>query len=113
MTVPPKAVWIARWLAPLGWLVAAVLLVLWVFVPATRPGARPTAWAVGLCVVAVALGSAARLRHGHPSTRFRPELRREPGGAPAGADHPGRPPQAHPPRRYRGLSHSGERPRFD
>lgn len=114
MTVPPKAVWIVRWIAPLGWLAAAVLLALWVLFPATRPGARLTAWTVSLCLVAIALGHATRLGHGHPPTRFKPEPRQQPGGALAtGPGHAGPSAQPHPPRRYRGLSHSGERPRFD
>jgi peptidoglycan/LPS O-acetylase OafA/YrhL len=102
------------WLAPLGWLVAAVLFGIWLVAPALRPDPWTFAWGTALCAVAVALGHIAPLRRLHASREG------ERPGAPsplpppariAGAGTRSRPGSALRP--YRGRSHSGGRPRFE
>jgi len=105
-----------RWLAPLGWLAAAVFLGLWVAAPLARLDPRAFAWGTGLCAAFAALSHLAFAHHPHASGHVRPVHGREPRQAPwHGGDYGRwrRPMTRHASSQYKGRSHSGERPRFD
>jgi hypothetical protein len=108
-------VWLASWLAPLGWLSAAVFFALWVVAPAIRMDPRTFAWATGTCAALAALSHLSILHHGRSSGRFTSEQAQELRRALWTRKGYGRwralIGQA--PTRYHGRSHSGERPRFD
>ena len=114
MTLWDRGVWLASWLAPLGWLAAAVFLGLWILAPAVRMTPGTFAWATGICAVLAALSHLSILHHGHASGRFTAEQTQELREALRTQRGYGRwrALMRHAPR-YNGRSHSGARPRFD
>jgi hypothetical protein len=115
MLVRDRDVRVASWLAPLGWLAAAVCLGLWVVAPTVLLDPRTFAWGTGLCVVFAALGHLAILHRLHASRSSEAPQGAEPRRGPAARDGEAkRPARRGPPFvRSRGRSHAGARPRFD
>jgi hypothetical protein len=115
MNVRDRDVRLLSWMVPLGWLVAAVCLGLWVVAPTVLLDPRTFAWGTGLCVVFAALGHLAILHRVHARRSSAPPEGPEPQRGPATRDgDPRRPaPLRRPPARHQGRGHSGARPRFD
>ena len=115
MSLWDRGVWLASWLAPLGWIATAVILALWVVVPATWIQPRTVAWLTGACAALAALSHLSILHHGHSSGRFTAEQALELRRALRTRKGYGRwrTLMGQAPVRYQGRSHSGERPRFD
>lgn len=115
MTLWNRGVWLATWVAPLGWLAAAVLFGLWMLAPLVSLDAQAFAWGTGLCAAFAALSHLAIFHHVHSSGVFTPpqgqELLRGP-RTPAGYRR-WRSLMRHPPIRYDGRSHPGDRSRLD
>lgn len=118
MRVRDRIVWIGSWVAPVAWVVAAVLLAVVVARPElgeTAGGGRIHAWLLGV----LALGAAAHLlvvTHGHFHKAFshdeRAQLRFKLALG-AGHGHWRRLMRQHHESQYGGRSHSGERPHYD
>jgi hypothetical protein len=112
VSLKDRGSWFLSWLAPVSWLVVAVLLVLYVGTPAVRLEAPTLAWVVTLAIVVFALTHTAARGQGSLSrARGHHELRAPFGGAGAPRGARGRGPHAS--TWYKGRSHSGARPRFD
>jgi hypothetical protein len=110
-----RRVWAARWLAPLGWAAAAVLLALSLFVPVPTPDPPVFAWALGLSVIVALIGHLlSQADHQRGSGRHAVDAAPRAGWRLAfdrvasrlAVPRTGR-------GRYKGHSHAGGRPRFD
>jgi hypothetical protein len=115
MSLTDRGSWFSSWLNVVSWLVAVVLLGVFVRIPTLRLEAPTLAWGVSLAVVMFALTHLAVLRRGSSSyLSSRPEPHETRRGPRKEVGHrQGHVLVRHPPSLYKGRSHSGERPRFD
>lgn len=83
MTLWNRSLWLATWLAPLGWLAAGMLFALWLLAPRASIDPRAFAWGTGLFAAFAALSHLAIVHHLHSSGAFGApqglEVRRAPG----------------------------------